>query len=131
MIAWLIEREGRSAKAAQLHVLNEAITNLEDIAGRSGARVSDPDCWISRGKSGNWTRCHNQLRLSLFISYRVPRGPPTNVQLSSIRRTRGTFVSGEEFCVEDQLTGSSTAHRFLKDAWVGVTEFVEANVKVR
>ena len=55
MIAGLIEREGRSAEAAQLYVLNEALTNLEDIADKNGARSADPDCWNSRGKLGNWT----------------------------------------------------------------------------
>ena len=109
-------------------MLNVALSNFEDIADKSGAQVSDPDCWISRGHSSNWTRCHNQPRLLLFTPYRVPKGPPKNVQLSMLRRTRGTFVSGGEFSVEGQGTGSSTAHRFLKDDWVGVTELVEAKV---
>ena len=77
MLAGLIEREGRSAKAAQLHVLNEVLMNLEDIADKNGAGSADPDCWISRGKFGNRTRCHNQprLSLSLFIKCRedLPR----------------------------------------------------------
>ena len=70
-----------------------------------------------------------QPRLSLLTPYHVRKGPPKSVQLSVIRRSRGTFVSGGEFCVDDQWTGSSTAHRFLKDAWVGVTEFGEAKVE--
>ena len=41
------------------------------------------------------------------------------------------MVSDEEFCVEDEWTGSSTAQWFLKDAWVGVTDFVEAKVEGR
>ena len=44
MIAGLIAREGRSAKAARLHGLNEALTDLEDIADKNGARSADPDC---------------------------------------------------------------------------------------
>ena len=129
-IAGLEERDGRSDKAAQLHSVKRVglqcwTTKLEDIASKNGDQKHDPDHWISRGDGGIWSRCHNQPRISVFTPYRVPKGLPKTIQLSLLRRTRGTFVSGEPFCVEDQWMGSATAHRFLKDAWVGVTEFVE------
>ena len=66
---------------------------------------------------------HNEYRLSLFTPYRVLRGPPKNAKLELTRKTCGTFKSGETFEVEDEWSGSASAHRFLKDAWVGSTEF--------
>ena len=122
-IVGLKETEGRSAKAAQLHLVAtrmDAITE-HTICGH------DPDCWVARGEGGQWTRQHTTPRLSLFTPYRVPKGPPKNLKLKMTRRTVGRFTNGDEFDVQDDWTSGSQAHRFLRDGWTGRTEFTIAD----
>ena len=63
-------------------------------------------------------------RLLLFTPYRVPRGPAKNLRLAFTRRTVGTLASGSTFDVTDEWHTGSQAHRFLRDAWARLTEFV-------
>ena len=43
--------------------------------------------------------------------------------LRTVSREDPLFKSGETFEVEDEWSSSASAPRFLKDAWVGSTEF--------
>ena len=115
----MIEAEGRSLKAAQLHSVSKSIKEIV----RHGNGGYDADCWSARGQEGKWIRQHPTPRLSLFTPYRVPRGPPKNQKLKMSRRTVGEFLTGGKFDVVDDWTSGSQAHRFLKDAWTGQTEF--------
>ena len=121
-ILGLIESEGRSAKAAQLHSVANCI---DDVVGRDSDGC-DGDTWTSRGEGGNWIRNHATPRLAMFTPFRVPRGPAKNQRLAMRRRTIGTFLSGGDFDVIDDWTTGSQAHRFLRDAWTGRTEFTIA-----
>ena len=120
----LIELEGRSEKAAQLHSVASSIDELVEC-GSSGHA---PDSWESRGEHGVWVRRHSTPRLSLFTPYRVPRGPPKRLTLGLERRTIGKLINGDSFDVTDDWTSGSQAHRFLKDGWTGRTEFSVAPI---
>ena len=89
-IIGLIELEGRSEKADQLHLVVSAIDELVEC----GSAGHDPDSWESRGEHGVWARRHSTPRLSLFTPYRVPRGPPKGLALGLKRRTIGKFING-------------------------------------
>ena len=122
-IIGLVELEGRSERAAQLHSIKRSIDELVE----SGNAGHDPDSWEARGEQGVWIRRHSTPRLSLFTPFRVPRGPPKGLALGLKRRTIGKFINGDAFDVVDDWTSGSQAHRFLRDGWTGRTEFSVAS----
>ena len=68
-------------------------------------------------------RVHRQPRRALFIPLRM-RGAPPGKALTPERITRGKYLdSGEEFEITDTWTSRGYAHRQLKAAWTGATEF--------
>ena len=115
----MVEAEGRSAKAAQLHAMS---TSIDEVLSH-GNDGYDADSWEARGQEGKWIRRHTTPRIALFTLYRVPRGPPNNQRLKMSRRTIGEFLTGGKFDITDDWTSGSQAHRFLKDAWTGRPEF--------
>ena len=123
-ILCLIELEGRSEKAAQLH---SVVSSIDELVER-GSSGHDPDSWGSRGENGVWVRRHSTPRLSLFTPYRFPRGPSKGLALGLKRRTIGKLLNGDAFDVTDDHFVGSQAHRFLKDGWTGRTEFSVAPI---
>ena len=68
-------------------------------------------------------RVHQRSRRALFTPLRV-RGAPPGKALTPERVTKGKYISnGEDFEITDTWTSRGHAHRQLKDAWTGVTEF--------
>ena len=122
----MVESEGRAARAAQLHSVSRS---MKEIVG-TGSAGCDGDSWESRGADGKWIRRHSAPRLALFTPFRVPKGPPKGQRLAMRRRTVGQFVGGGTFDVIDDWTSGSQAHRFLRDAWTGHTEFEVADLRV-
>ena len=115
----MVEAEGRSAKAAQLHAIS---TSIDEVVSQ-GNDGYDADSWEARGQEGKWIRQHTTPRRALFTPYRMPPGPPNNQRLKMSRRTIGDLLTGGKFDISDDWTSGSQAHRFLKDAWTGRTEF--------
>ena len=64
-IIGLVELEGRSERAAQLHSIKRSIDELVE----SGNAGHDPDSWEARGEQGVWIRRHSTPRLSLFTPF--------------------------------------------------------------
>ena len=45
------------------------------------------------------------------------------MRLSGHRITRGRFIGGGEFCIEDDWKNKSQCHRLLREPWIGSTTF--------
>ena len=92
---------------------------LSTITGDPEGGVGD--AWEEGEKIA--VRVHRQPRRGLFTPLRV-RGAPPGKALTPERITRGKYLnSGEEFEITDTWTSRGYAHRQLKAAWTGATEF--------
>ena len=120
------------------HVAAELIQRLTEALGvwiGSGRAKTAPQLSSiagdpEGGRGDTWeeaeriaVRVHRQPRRALFTLLRV-RGAPPGKALTPERITRGTYLdSGEEFEITDTWTSRGYAHRQLKAAWTGATEF--------
>ena len=125
--------QGRPDAAPQLHgvqhVPHHTLQNPPQHLFHERVVVGGPasDGWEVRGLGGTWIRKHNTLRSSLFTPMKVAKGPTHGTHLAKLRRTEGTFVTGEKFTIYDDWTDADRAHRVLKDKWTGTTTFIEYN----
>ena len=81
------------------------------------------DRWRYNGSENAWIRSHAQPRMGLFTPFHSWRGPQSMMKLSGHRITRGTYIGGGEFCIEDNWKDSSQCHRLLREPWIGSTTF--------
>ena len=92
----------------------------------SGDIGVDKESWLSRGLGGEWSRLHNRSRRSLFTPTRVAQGPAEKTHLMRLRRTKGIGLSTmKRFCITDDWTQTSNAHRLFDEPWIGTTTFQE------
>ena len=129
--------DGRAGKAAQLHRLDRAaggssVGATGSVGGRLWDAASDMymdrkggDKWKSKGEDGIWHRLHLKPRKSLFIPFKVTKGPSSSDRLGRIRFTKGVTRSGQEFEFHDNWQDPMTAHRILDEHWVGCTTFID------
>ena len=61
----------------------------------------------------------------MYTPFKVPKGPPRDARLGSVRVTKGTFVDGEDFVIHDHWGSVDAAHRDLGKPWRGTTCFVD------
>ena len=86
----------------------------------------DKDSWLSRGIGGEWSRLHNRSRRSFFTPMRLAQRPAENTHLMRLRRTKGIgLLTMKRFCITDDWTQTSNAHRLLDEPWIGTTTFQE------
>ena len=103
--------------------MEKAVSRIEML--ESGAdKVETGDRWHSRGAGGLWVREHRTPREALFTPCKVARGPAHPDLLSQVRVTRGRFIDGGTFVIED-FWNSSAAHSLLSGRWVGTTTFMK------
>ena len=141
----LTYRTGRPSIAVELQSSLSATTNpkqqrvekanartkkLEDGLDRSkpsGAATDTGDRWESRGANGVWVREHRTPREALFTPCKVARGPAHPDRFAQVRVTRGCFVNGGIFTIEDSWR-SGSAHALLSGPWTGTTTFTSTAV---
>ena len=87
--------------------------------------VTKADTWESRGEGGLWKRTHGKPRKRLFTPSKIPQGPrPEEINRMTTRRvTRGCFVEGGHFVLEDNWHEEAQAHMLMDKAWTGTTTF--------
>ena len=121
--------DGRAAKAAQLHTMDDALESEPNIAWKAMQDKSNDqqggDRWKIRGKAGTWHWLHSTPRRSLFTPYKVAKGPGQGVKLNQTRFTKGITQSGRSFEFHDDWSIPLNAHRVLEEPWIGSTMFVE------
>ena len=110
-------REGRAAKAAQLHL----VQRLEPQGEFREEAASDR--WEERGEQGRWVRYHRTPRVAMFTPFRVPNGPGRKTRLNTVRETIGIDEVGCRFKLTDDWTRKADAHRVLPARWTGITVF--------
>jgi len=111
----MVYRTGRSEKASKLYNVMEA-----------GDDHGSDDSWGARGgANGIWSRIHENPRSRLFVPGNCTKGPDRNKQISNVRRTTGTYISGEKVCIVDDWTNADNKHKKLKECWTGKTIFTE------
>ena len=128
-------REGRSEKAARLHVITEKKKSLSKIGkekrqednviqqGVFDFEKCKNDDWIERGENEKWCRWHRNPRRALFTPFKVARGPGRRTKLEATRVTEGINELGQRFRIEDDWRDPIQSHRILDTPWVGKTHF--------
>ena len=82
------------------------------------------DSWMIQGEGGIWKRAHRTPRRALFTPHRVAGGPSKETIIKGRRVTNGTYVGNKErFTITDDYNDPNDAHKILKNAWIGTTEF--------
>ena len=113
-----------------------ARTNL-DIQGKSGGDAGQKgrvqltledhreDRW--RSENSGITRVHARQRQCLFtpIGADVSKLPKSARHFGNVRITRGTFLGGESFRIQDFWRASHKPNRRLGGAWVRETHFID------
>ena len=115
--------QGRSEKAAQLHLLQnqEEWRNIR----KTGQEKKGGDRWQVRGEDGIWCRSHTTPRVSLFTPYKVARGPESRLAMTYQRYTYGVTESARKFEMCDDWTVPDRRYLVLEEPWIGHTIFHE------
>lgn len=147
----LIYQAGPAEKAAKLHALvrgksaGSQDATISSILNRVDKEMlsigrSDSESWSkirklrndvrggdrwrkSTGCNGIWHRWHNTLRVAMFTSFKVSKGPSSGTSLQSVRFTCGVIRSGEGFEIFDDWTRLENSHKVLDEPWVGYSVF--------
>ena len=117
-------KDGRSAKAANLHSLQEAVSPEWSALRKKFEDDRGGDRWLSRGHKGLWQRMHSSPRISLFTPFKVSKGPSAGMPLQSIRFTKGITKSGHRFEFQDNWQQAERRHHRMDEEWIGFTVFV-------
>ena len=93
-------------------------------------RISSGDYWAEKGEHGRWVRIQVEPQSDRFDPWMAPKEPGRKTRPRAMRRTQGTFESGENFNDEDewQLEKSEKTRLDIFDElrtrWIGKTIFL-------
>ena len=122
---------GRAEKAARLHMISEKNASPEWREIRKILEERrDGDRWLSRGHQGIWQRIHSTPRTTLFMPFKVPKGPSRGALLQSMRFTHGITQSGRQFEVHDAWQIPERRHFDMKEPWIGCTFFSDGSTSL-
>ena len=97
---------------------------------KTGHERRGGDNWISMGKGGILHKQHSTPRVSLFIPYKVAKGPGSRIPLSHFRFTCGVTESRKSFEFHDDWTLPEQRHRVMDEAWIGYSVFTERSASI-